>query len=387
MDLRMNNKDVFTTFSRALSLTKDIKWIRRNIDKINYAAKNESNDQDENYLEFLARLFECLDFWFAGNWDMTMTRAGGNYYLDPIIRFKNIEITNSKNESKKIGDLIVQLTIMYSSSSFYISGIQGTRTDFTYVDIVSRYVHSHLRSFDESDILKTKDFCLGSGEIVEAMYDMSDNNSRESLDSFMLILKTFVAWESLEGVPFRKMADTLDAFGRNLVGETLDINLLVTYLKQISTEHSAVDYFINDGRILINNNKAFNDLLRKSVVNKSFDIQKRYLCKRLGESYYSTRKDFDSDEAQDVIDDVNRRQSGLYTYIQGEKIHFKVRNAKGTFEKDNINEFNLHPKTVENVKRTMERKLWKDLSIDSEVDLQHQITRTRQLIEQNQISV
>ena len=121
-----------------------------------------------------------------------------------IIHYPQIRITNNLNEEHMIKDLYVQLPMRSRSFTSHIKGFRGT---LSYPEYVSTYVHSHLNGINQS----FWGFCLGAdginvlwNELKIADYETAEDYELQ-LESFFHQLNSFVAYESIEGGPFRRI--------------------------------------------------------------------------------------------------------------------------------------------------------------------------------------
>lgn len=150
-----------------------------------------------------AALEEMLNSIFGDRWDIT---DGGGGLADKtlLIHFPEVEIKNSKGNSHLIRDLYIanRLNNNYSISS---GTIYGMRTTLTQAEENSSYVHSHLSSSGFSNFSA---FCTGSGIIDENLTLIMNTNPSErkfAYEIYFESLVAFVAWESIEGGPYRRI--------------------------------------------------------------------------------------------------------------------------------------------------------------------------------------
>jgi hypothetical protein len=118
-----------------------------------------------------------------------------------MMRFRDIEITNSIELTHQIGDMIVKMygTCYPTKEGVRVamsSGVYGTRMTFDITDAISKYQHSHL----PSALNNFNSFC--TGEQYYGSDGMLDNMTFESL---LYRLGELVRWESLEGGPHMRM--------------------------------------------------------------------------------------------------------------------------------------------------------------------------------------
>ena len=125
------------------------------------------------------------------------------YYA--IIHFPEIQIVNSKNQKHKIYDLYVR--VCFSSDGKMNGNPKGLRATVTDGEIRVRYTHSHLSTVDYSGHIPFGNFCLGEGEINNVIAKLVQKYDETNFRIFCVLLSSYLSWESLEGGPFRNMAD------------------------------------------------------------------------------------------------------------------------------------------------------------------------------------
>src|SRR5688572_4766904 len=88
-----------------------------------------------------------------------------------VIHFPEITITNSNQDSLVIKDIFTS-TQLFSDGTISIE-LKGARTTFTIEEMVTGYVHSHLKTLHWAEGLgrphsrmKYTEFCLGNGELI-----------------------------------------------------------------------------------------------------------------------------------------------------------------------------------------------------------------------------
>ena len=117
------------------------------------------------------------------------------------VKFDDITITNSIEQSHHIGTIVVYLEgWAYQDRMRIIKQLKALRTSYTVEEAVMGYTHSHLppgRSLD--------DFCLGHDNHMFVQLEGQQLVSELELESILIGLQDYIAWESLEGGPHIKM--------------------------------------------------------------------------------------------------------------------------------------------------------------------------------------
>lgn len=135
-----------------------------------------------------------------------------------IIKYPFIIISNSKRERHTIKDLYVKFEFTYEGRMVGAFTIQ--RSTYSLKEFLYNYKHSHVgaamisngRIHSRNSIRDFSSVCLGTGPIRDIIAGLGVPYSEEGFNEiafmqFLNLLDDFVAWESLEGVPYRHLAD------------------------------------------------------------------------------------------------------------------------------------------------------------------------------------
>lgn len=114
-----------------------------------------------------------------------------------ILHYPKLVIRNSRNEFHNITDLYIKIEKWPYGLEGTGASFQGARASLTKEEYVSHYSHSHL----PQSILGFNSFCLGTSDMGVLLHE-NFFNSKEELEYFLNILRSYLSWESLEGVPY-----------------------------------------------------------------------------------------------------------------------------------------------------------------------------------------
>lgn len=130
------------------------------------------------------------------------TQQGGTI----LIHFPKVTVTNESNKSIDISELYVKIYV-------HDGKLQGTfsmnRTEYTYDQWVSLYLHSHVQSIDRGSLSTFKTPCLGSGPIRNTCLSLNTAFDEGLWGLFAFELDKYVHTESLEGVPYMRLENVL----------------------------------------------------------------------------------------------------------------------------------------------------------------------------------
>lgn len=126
-----------------------------------------------------------------------------NNYLNIVLKYNDITLTNSEGSSHFIKSIFIKLRFNKITKRFDNS-IQGVRGDLSVKELNSGYSHSHLRT--GQNFWTT--FCLGSSEIAGILTDLNDDNFNDAkFDLLLYNLEEYIKWESIEGGPYFRIAN------------------------------------------------------------------------------------------------------------------------------------------------------------------------------------
>ena len=124
-----------------------------------------------------------------------------------VIWFPEVLVSNEVGDSIRITDLYVKLRLR--DGKFDNNNFSMLRTSFTHLQFEGRYAHSHL----PGDGLKWAMPCLGSGPIRRTLMTLRDGGPKEIWGLFFRELELYVATESLEGGPYKRISQLGSVFG------------------------------------------------------------------------------------------------------------------------------------------------------------------------------
>lgn len=132
--------------------------------------------------------------------DLTI-RSRGSYAI--TIYYPELEITNSNRNKHLMTDLYAKFEISIDNQGKPLIDFQGKRASFNIREYSSNYTHSHL----SSSLGGWQQFCLGSSNFKILLEDIRRNPEPEKWQLMFMSVTNFLNWESLEGGPYRRIAD------------------------------------------------------------------------------------------------------------------------------------------------------------------------------------
>lgn len=232
-----------------------------------------------------------------------------------VLRYPYQTVKNSSGYEWNIQNLFLTFKISINDGTLVINSPEGTRGTLHVEEIYYPYYHSHLRTpfsegiFSYIDAFKTCDMCLGESDtqdLIERLASPVEDFNEDVFEAFLYSLDTLVSWESLEGVPYRYIADIRPIIGGNgYENYTISRNYIrdqsefldsmgdeISTNEEIKNLFKELDFRVQGDRIIISNNKKLENLILKAYANKDNDneIKKNVLYFTLPNSptYYST---------------------------------------------------------------------------------------------------
>lgn len=156
------------------------------------------NSLDE---EVAIRLTSLLD---KCNIDCFMSRIVNYPYI--LVHFPKVTVTNEFDKSVDITHLWAKVPINYSG---IFLGINFTlnRSEYTYIQYISDYMHSHIRCIPKDNFQRFEEPCLGSGPIKQTIRTLNIAYNEEIWNLFCLELNKYVSVESIAGVPYKRLEE------------------------------------------------------------------------------------------------------------------------------------------------------------------------------------
>lgn len=124
-------------------------------------------------------------------------------YADIIVWFPKVTITNENNKSIDIFDFYAKTGV--NSSLALIDDVTFCKATYTIEQWNSNYIHSHISSLDTTRIADFKSSCLGTGPLSKTIPLLRVSVNKDLWPLFCLELDRYVARESLDGGPYKKL--------------------------------------------------------------------------------------------------------------------------------------------------------------------------------------
>lgn len=140
-----------------------------------------------------------------------------------IVYFPTITVTNEYDRSIDITQLWVKVGILREGT--IIGTFEMLRSEYTIVQLLSGYSHSHINRRDRYNIRQWSKPCLGSGPIRNTIISLTENFDKELWELFCYELSKYVTVESISGTPYIRL-ESVGLIGRNIVTLPFDGNTI-----------------------------------------------------------------------------------------------------------------------------------------------------------------
>ena len=328
------------------------------------------NTEEEalNFANQMDALITVLNSNYGVNWDfdLELTRSYPRlqFNLHLIIRYPEIEITNSEEEYKHtIKDLFVDLQLrnseLVSPSVYSFHDPRGTRGTLSFNEWQRAYNHSHLNTDQINARRKCfylDRFCLGGDtEIVQSILSLQLEFSEENYQMFFMTLDSLVSWESLEGVPFNYISEIEQTYSEEkfYYNESYE-DYLVKEL-YLSEDLNCDFVYVND-RYKIKINERLSTWIREFILRFEVNKTREFLYTEvLGEKYAIPSQAYTIPPEVPTFE--TEEKEAPYVLLQGIKHTFTIEPYQD--EIINLEDYKVYPKYVENAAKRIEQELYK----------------------------
>lgn len=279
------------------------------------------------------KIFEAIcEELHPGAWDLQIAKNtdifGGNTKYVLIIKFTEVIIRNSKRKQHTITNLYVSFN--FDEKLNYLGGMKGRRGTVSYNEMRSAYMHSHLGRRNRG---AWSSFCTGNGDMPNTMMSLqADGWNPDLLQKMLLLLYTYVSWESIEGGPYILISDINGGRSRSINYNPSEIDkqkYLKAFIKinkdfpiSYSTEH------LNCFKI---NPQLIEPLLTPLVTKEHSQI------KNVDGEYFNIDTSSENKRQEiDVYNAFNRSEGGFFNF-KGDSIYTGcVEEIQDVIDKDSL---------------------------------------------------
>lgn len=354
-----------------------------------------ANPNQEAINEFF-KLLDLFEEKYKHLYDLGFYGGNNEFTLYFKVLYPEFTITNSLGEMHEIRDLFVVHPIAYGKDSegkghIYTKHPLGGRLSKTQIETKAGYQQSHLSGIDhitwKANPFDSSPFCVGGDTDVSRMIaEFKVEMDWDRYELYLFCIDSMVTWESLEGVPYRKMADIKNAFNNKVTNFNSNngkkiINKIIADKLPLN-----LDFYIENGIFKIKPNEKANDFIKQIILQTySFDNYKTILVTRVPNTFDQFLQLRDSQQQNEVFTILYPKR---YTLFRGQKIFAKI--IKEDKRKDPIiplEEAIVYPKFLNYVLSELESRIYGKAVTKSGIKIYNSLSNAHRSVTSDTISM
>lgn len=144
--------------------------------------------------------------------------------LEVTIHFPELTVKNSLDMTHTIKDvfLILRLSTLYDMK-VHLRDFKLFRSTYEPKEVFHKYTQSHISKGWFGELIPASGFCLGNSSLYDFISKESKSFEINKLSYLVLLFKSFLEWESIEGVPYVHLSD-LKPFDVNKIEYTIQLS-------------------------------------------------------------------------------------------------------------------------------------------------------------------
>lgn len=199
--------------------------------------------------------------------DLSFDHYSGEYNVQIVTRWGDIEITNSNDQKHPILGIYTEASLSIGRSGTVImKNFQILRDTYTNFEKTHGYIHSHVRG--NSYVTTFNRVCIGNSDL--GMIFMRKRVSMKNFDVYRLLMyiDSFIRWESLEGGPYFKLTDLYGKISIS-VKEDIPSEVMMEVVNDMDIEILLTPYDLKIPENLIAEAVIKNPNIKKTLPNSS----------------------------------------------------------------------------------------------------------------------
>ena len=164
---------------------------------------------------------------------------------DVYVHFPEVTISNSVEQSHVMRDIYLHFIVR--DNLVHLNGIK--RTTYTEKEIRNNYLFSHCSSLYNPTSWTVDSFCFGATDIADLKDSVKYNGRKavyKDLYFFLEAIKEYLSWESLEGVPYRKIEDVIRDVAKYKPANTPEVNNWPALYEECINNIESFEYSFNE---------------------------------------------------------------------------------------------------------------------------------------------
>lgn len=307
------------------------------------------------YKNTVAEWIESLTMTYGNDWDFIWTTTNNGFLLTPVIRFKKINLVSEEGGDHDLKELVVGFDMVVSSFSsdepyfvYQPQNISGMRLNLNTDEISSNYVHSHLNNMQGMEHV-FYNFCLGHNEVNDLAMQLGSQHDNGLFCLFLLTIKSMIQWESITGVPYRRIKKIGESTTSNQVsysshGSHFE-NFMNSYKERIFS-CGLFKFYMAAGRVKIKESPEFVAYLKDFLLDNGLE---KYIAKQVDGAYGPKWIKYNPGTDRSRHGAVGA--SNRYIFFRGEKIYKTTTSSRNNNneQQNNIDSYTVYPKFLKDV--------------------------------------
>ena len=203
---------------------------------------------------------------------------------------------------------------------------------------------------------------------------------------YLFCIDSMITWESLEGVPYIKMASIKEALNNKVTGVNKNgVNKVVNYIEKEKLPLD-VNFYIADNRYRIRPDERANAFIKKIVLKVcNFSEYKNILVSRVPNTF----DQFFQMKAEGTnTSEFEIQFKDQYMIFRGEKRYAKmIKKNQKEQQTLNIEDYNVYPNFLKDVLKQFEYRLYEKAITKSRIKIQNSCSNANRSVTSDTISV
>jgi len=370
---------------------KDKNFLQFLFDKGKLHLHGYPNPNQKAINEFF-RLLDLFEAKYKSFYDLGFHTKDG--YLQPYFKvlYPKFTIENSVGESHQIRDLIVVHRIAYNTNEeghIYTRKPLGGRLSKFKLEVVGGYQQSHLSAYSnwKNDPFYTSEFCVGGDTDVSRMIaEFKVEMDWDRYELYLFCIDSMVIWESLEGIPHRKIRDIKNALNNKVT--SVDASCVRRVVDKITKNEIALDldFYIENGLYRIRPNEKANEFIKNIVLQTlTFEQYKKILVSRVPNTF---NEFLQMKAEQDAQQNYKISYPTRYTIFRGKKVFAKIL-KEDTRNEPVVSLENLivYPNFLKDVLSQLESRIYSKAVTQSGIKIYNSLGNANRSITSDSVSV
>lgn len=312
----------------------------------------------------ISEFFKLLDLFeakYKSSYDLGFTFDGTDFWPYFKVLYPEFTITNSNGNYHTIRDLMVLHKVHYKNNHIYTSEPLGGRLSKTELEIAACYQQSHLSSVSNWNLDPLNyftSFCVGGDTDVSRMIaEFRVELDWNRYELYLFCIDSMVTWESLEGIPYRKISEIKNALNKEVTDfSTSSVNRVINSILSSKIPLN-FNFYIKNNRYHIRPDEKANNLIKEVILDQFTPSEYKNLIVFRQSNTFDRYLQLKTEKSDSDIYKITDNES--YTVFNGKKIFPRIikkdkRNEKLLSLDDHI----VYPNFLKNVLTELEYRIY-----------------------------